>query len=283
MIWFKKDLLSNNEEAKSVKVPVGLWVKCEHCGEIIYKKEVERNLDVCPKCNYHFRISAHSRIKIVFDEGTFKEFDHGMEPIDALDFKDLKKYKDRIKGSQKETGLKDAMVSGEGLINGQPAVAAVFEFSFMGGSMGSVVGEKIARTVERGIDSRCGVLIFSSSGGARMQESILSLMQMAKTSAALARLREAGLPYISVLTDPTMGGVTASFAMLGDVIVAEPRALVGFAGPRVIAETIRQKLPEGFQRAEYLLEHGMIDMIVERKMLKDTLSRLLSMLTEKQA
>jgi len=283
MIWFKKDILTNNEEGKSVKVPVGLWVKCEHCGEIIYKKEVERNLDVCPKCDYHFRISAHSRIGILMDDGTFKEHDSGMGPVDALEFKDLKKYKDRIKSSQKDTGLKDAMVCGEGLINGQKAIVAVFEFSFMGGSMGSVVGEKITRGVERAVAERCGMIIFSSSGGARMQESILSLMQMAKTSAALSRLRAAGLPYISVLTDPTMGGVTASFAMLGDVIVAEPRALIGFAGPRVIAETIRQKLPEGFQRAEYLLEHGMIDMIVERKLLKDTLSRLLALLGEKQA
>ncbi|MDO8427557.1 MAG: acetyl-CoA carboxylase, carboxyltransferase subunit beta [Deltaproteobacteria bacterium] len=281
MIWFKKDILSNGEEGKSVKVPVGLWVKCEHCGEIIYKKEVERNLDVCPKCNYHFRISALARLNIVVDEGTFVEHDSLMEPVDGLDFRDLKKYKDRIKASQKETGLKDSLISGMGLINGQKAMLAAFDFSFMGGSMGSVVGEKIARAVEKGIDAGCGVVIFSSSGGARMQESILSLMQMAKTSAALAKLKEAGLPYISVLTDPTMGGVTASFAMLGDVIVAEPRALVGFAGPRVIAETIRQKLPEGFQRAEYLLEHGMIDMIVERKMMKETLSRLISMLTEK--
>lgn len=280
MIWFKKDILTNGDEGKSVKVPIGLWVKCENCGEIIYKKEVERNLDVCPKCNYHFRISAHSRLNIVMDEGSFREFDTQMEPIDGLDFRDLKKYKDRIKASQKETRLKDAIVTGEGTINGERACVAVFEFSFMGGSMGSVVGEKIARAVERAIAERCGAVIFSSSGGARMQESILSLMQMAKTSAALAKLREAGLPYISVVTDPTMGGVTASFAMLGDVIIAEPRALVGFAGPRVIAETIRQKLPEGFQRAEYLLDHGMIDMIVERKMMKDTLSRLLSMLSQ---
>ncbi len=280
MIWFKKDLFTNGEaaEGKSVKVPFGLWVKCEHCGEIIYKKEVERNLDVCPKCDYHFRISSKTRIAITFDEGTFTESDEKMEPVDALDFKDLKRYKDRLKASQKETGLRDAMITGVGEIGGQKASAAVFEFSFMGGSMGSVVGEKITRAIERAIDLECGMIIFSSSGGARMQESILSLMQMAKTSAALARLREAGLPYISVLTDPTMGGVSASFAMLGDVIIAEPRALIGFAGPRVIAETIRQKLPEGFQRAEYLLEHGMIDMIVERKLMKDTLSRLLSML-----
>lgn len=278
MIWFKKDLFTNGEESKSVKVPFGLWVKCDHCGEIIYKKEVERNLDVCPKCDYHFRISARARIEITFDEGTFREFDQAMEPVDALEFRDVKKYKDRLKSAQRETGLKDAMVSGEGLIGGERATAAVFEFSYMGGSMGSVVGEKIARAVERAVESRSGVVIFSSSGGARMQESILSLMQMAKTSAALAKLRESGLPYISVLTDPTMGGVSASFAMLGDVIIAEPMALIGFAGPRVIAETIRQKLPEGFQRSEYLLEHGIIDMIVERKLMKETISKLLSML-----
>ncbi|MBI5561799.1 MAG: acetyl-CoA carboxylase carboxyltransferase subunit beta [Deltaproteobacteria bacterium] len=278
MIWFKKDIRVTGEEAKSVKVPLGLWVKCDHCGEIIYKKEVERNLDVCPKCNYHFRICAAARIAMVADEGSWKEFDSGVEPVDALDFRDLKKYKDRIKASQKETGLKDAIITGSGTINGQSAMIAAFEFAFMGGSMGAVVGEKIARAVERACEAGCGVVIFSSSGGARMQESIISLMQMAKTSAALARLRQCGLPYISVLTDPTMGGVTASFAMLGDVIIAEPRALIGFAGPRVIAETIRQKLPEGFQRAEYLLEHGMLDMIVERKQMKETLGKVLAML-----
>jgi len=279
MIWFKKDILTNGEEGKSVKVPLGLWVKCEHCGEIIYKKEAERNLDVCPKCNYHFRVSARARINMTADEGTFKEIDAEVEPVDALDFKDMKKYKDRIKSSQKETGLKDAVISGTGRINGVSAAIAAFEFSFMGGSMGSVAGEKVTRTVEKAIKEKCGAVIFSSSGGARMQEGILSLMQMAKTSASIALLREKGLPCISVLTDPTMGGVTASFAMLGDVIVAEPKALVGFAGPRVIAETIRQTLPEGFQRSEYLLEHGMIDMIVERKMMKETLSKLLALLS----
>jgi len=278
MIWFKKEIRANGEEVKSVKVPLGLWVKCDHCGEIIFKKEVERNLDVCPKCNYHFRISAAARIGMVADEGTFKEHDAGVEPVDALDFKDLKRYKDRIKASQKDSANKDAIITGEAAINGTRVMLAAFEFSFMGGSMGSVVGEKITRAVERACETGCGVVIFSSSGGARMRESILSLMQMAKTSAALARLRQCGLPYISVLTDPTMGGVTASFAMLGDVIIAEPRALIGFAGPRVIAETIRQKLPEGFQRAEYLFEHGSIDMIVERKLMKETLSKLLTML-----
>ncbi len=278
MIWFKKDMLSGVDEGKSVKVPLGLWVKCEHCGEIIYKKEVERNLDVCPKCNYHFRISARARINIIIDAGTFKEYDADVEPVDAIEFKDVKKYTDRMKAAQKETGAKDAITSGEGLINGERVMVASFEFSFMGGSMGSVVGEKIARLVDRAIEAKAPVIIFASSGGARMQEGILSLMQMAKTSAAIARLKDSALPFISVLTDPTMGGVTASFAMLGDIIVAEPRALVGFAGPRVIAETIRQKLPDGFQRAEYLLEHGMIDLIVERRMMKDTLSRLVRML-----
>ncbi|MEK6531166.1 MAG: acetyl-CoA carboxylase, carboxyltransferase subunit beta [Deltaproteobacteria bacterium] len=281
MIWFKKDMLSGMDEGKSVKVPLGLWVKCEHCGEIIYKKEVERNLDVCPKCNYHFRISARARINIIIDAGTFREYDAEVAPVDAIEFKDLKRYTERMRSAQKETGAKDALTSGEGLINGERVMVASFEFSFMGGSMGSVVGEKIARLVDRALEARAPVIIFSSSGGARMQEGILSLMQMAKTSSAIARLKDATIPFISVLTDPTMGGVTASFAMLGDIIVAEPRALVGFAGPRVIAETIRQKLPDGFQRAEYLLEHGMIDLIVERKMMKETLSRLIRMLNKK--
>lgn len=278
MIWFKKEMLRNGTDGKSVKVPKGLWVKCEQCGEIIYKKEVENNLDVCVKCGFHFRISAAARLSIIMDHDTFTEFDADVGPVDALEFKDLKKYKDRIKASQKETGLKDAIITGAGLINGVRACVGAFEFSFMGGSMGSVVGEKITRMIERACEDKCGAVIFSASGGARMQESIISLMQMAKTSAALARLRAARLPYISVLTDPTMGGVTASFAMLGDVIIAEPKALIGFAGPRVISETIRQKLPEGFQRAEYLLEHGMLDMIVERRLMKDTISKLLSML-----
>jgi acetyl-CoA carboxylase carboxyl transferase subunit beta len=277
MVWFKKDLFS--KEKKSPRFPRGLWVKCEHCNETIYKKEVERNLEVCPKCNYHFRISARRRIEIVADEGSFVEFDRGLGPVDAIDFRDLKRYKDRLRAAEKETAFKDAFVSAECKIDGQRALIGVFEFSFMGGSMGSVVGEKVTRLIERGASERTPVLIFSSSGGARMQEGILSLMQMAKTSAAIAGLKEKGVPYISVLTDPTMGGVTASFAMLGDIIMAEPRALVGFAGPRVIQETIKKTLPEGFQRAEYLLEHGMIDMIVERKNLKPTLSRLIGLLS----
>ncbi len=278
MILKKEIDSSMRPEGKRVRVPRGLWVKCEFCGEIIYKKEMEKNLDVCPKCNYHFRIGSQKRLAMIFDEGSFVEFDTGLEPVDALDFKDIKRYRERLKAGQKTLPYKDALVCGEGRINGQRVMAAIFEFEFMGGSMGSVVGEKIARLIERTVDNCCGIVIFSSSGGARMQEGIFSLMQMAKTCAALGRLRKAGLPYISVLLDPTMGGVTASFAMLGDIIIAEPKALIGFAGPRVIEQTIRQKLPEGFQRAEYLLEHGVIDMIVERKDMKDTLGKLLKML-----
>ncbi len=282
MVWFKKkDSLPNAQKDRSVKVPQGLWVKCENCGEIIYKKEVSRNLDLCPKCNYHFRISAATRIKITFDERSFVESDSELEPVDSLGFKDVKRYKERLKVAQKKCRMKDALVSGEALIDGRKVLAAVFEFSFMGGSMGSVVGEKITRLAEKAASLACPLIIFSSSGGARMHEGMLSLMQMAKTSAALARLKDKGVPYISVLTDPTTGGVTASFAMLGDVIIAEPKALIGFAGPRVIEQTIGGKLPEGFQRSEYLLEHGMIDMIVERKDLKGVLSRIISMLTEK--
>ncbi|MBI5233886.1 MAG: acetyl-CoA carboxylase carboxyltransferase subunit beta [Deltaproteobacteria bacterium] len=282
MIWFKKkDLMSDYGQDRSVKMPQGLWVKCEHCGEIIYKKEVERNLDVCPKCNYHFRISAYSRINIILDEASFVEYDQHLESKDPLAFKDMKRYRDRLKDGQKTSLSKDAFVSGKGAIDNRVVMIGAFEFSFMAGSMGSVVGEKIARLFERAMETRAPAIIFSSSGGARMQEGIFSLMQMAKTSALAARLKEKGLPYISVLTDPTTGGVTASFAMLGDIIIAEPRALIGFAGPRVIEQTIRQKLPEGFQRAEYLLEHGMIDMIVERKMMKKTLSKLLALLMDK--
>ena len=260
-------------------MPEGLWIKCNNCGEIIYKKEVVRNLNVCPKCNYHFRISAQERIGLLADKGTFIEYDAGMEASDPLNFKDSKRYKDRIKDAQKSSGLKDAFISGEASVKGMNVMLGVFDFSFMGGSMGSVVGEKATRTIEKGQKRGSPVIIVSSSGGARMQEGILSLMQMAKTSAALARLRDARLPFISILTDPTTGGVTASFAMLGDIIIAEPKALICFAGPRVIEQTIRQKLPEGFQRSEYLLEHGMVDLIVERKDMKETISKILSMLT----
>ncbi len=282
MAWFKKNLFKKDmfknasAEKKSVKVPQGMWVKCNYCNEIIYKKEVERNMEVCPKCNYHFRISSKKRVETIVDEGSFVELNAELEAVDALEFKDLKKYKDRLKDAHKKKRGKDAILTGSGLIDGRKVMLGVFEFAFMGGSMGSVVGEKITRIMEAALEERVPVIIFTASGGARMQEGILSLMQMAKTSAAIARLRKAGIPYISVLTDPTTGGVTASFAMLGDLILAEPKALIGFAGPRVIQETIKQKLPEGFQRSEFLLEHGMLDMIVERKLMKDTISMLVS-------
>lgn len=280
MAWFRnKKALTASAEKKNVHVPEGVWTKCKNCQEIIYAKEIERNLNVCPKCDYHFRIGARERISLVLDEGTFVEMDAQMRSVDFLDFKDSKKYKERIKAAVKKVGDGDAVICGQGSLDGLPVVVAVFDFSFMGGSMGSVVGEKITRAIEKGLETNAPVLVFSSSGGARMQESIMSLMQMAKTSAALAKLKAAGIPFISVLTDPTTGGVTASFAMLGDLNIAEPRALIGFAGPRVIEQTIRQTLPEGFQRSEYLLEHGMVDMIVSRKEMKQKLSQLLRIFT----
>jgi acetyl-CoA carboxylase carboxyl transferase subunit beta len=279
MAWFKRDKppLAQSDE-KKVRVPEGLWTKCQNCRETLYSKDLEKNHNVCPKCNHHFRISAGKRVELLLDEGSFVEFDADLVSIDFLEFKDSKSYQERIDAAVAKGGSKDAVICGEGKIEGTAVQVAIFDFSFMGGSMGSVVGEKITRAIERGIEKRMPVIIVSSSGGARMQESILSLMQMAKTSAALAKLREEGLPYISVLTDPTTGGVTASFAMLGDINMAEPNALIGFAGPRVIEQTIRQKLPEGFQRAEYLLEHGMVDIIVERKEMRQKLSKILSML-----
>lgn len=276
MVWFKKSKAPIKAvENKTVQMPEGLWIKCQNCSEIIYAKEIERNLNVCPKCDYHFRISARARIDLVLDKGSFVEMDADMESTDFLDFKDSKKYKDRIKTTLAKSGGGDAVVCGEGAIEGLPVVVSVFDFSFMGGSMGSVVGEKITRAIEKGLENRTPVIVFSCSGGARMQESILSLMQMAKTSAALAKLKAAGIPFVSVLTDPTTGGVTASFAMLGDINMTEPRALIGFAGPRVIEQTIRQKLPQGFQRSEYLLEHGMVDMIVSRQEMKAKLAQVL--------
>jgi len=281
MAWFKKSKapLAPTEE-KKVQVPEGLWTKCKNCAEIIYTKEIERNLNVCPKCDYHFRITARQRIDLTLDEGTFVEIDENVRSVDFLDFKDSKKYKDRIKAAMKKS-TSDAVISGTGEIEGLPVAVAVFDFGFMGGSMGSVVGEKITRGAELALEKGIPFIVFSSSGGARMQESILSLMQMAKSSAALGRMKEAGIPFISVLTDPTTGGVTASFAMLGDVNIAEPKALIGFAGPRVIEQTIRQKLPEGFQRSEYLLDHGMVDMIVPRSELKQRLSQVLRIFMRK--
>jgi acetyl-CoA carboxylase carboxyl transferase subunit beta len=280
MAWFKKERpesIAPEVPAKKVKIPEGLWVKCDNCKEIIYRKEVDKNYKVCPKCDYHFRISASERLPYLVDEGSFLEVEDGLSPKDFLGFKD---YKDKLKSSRKKTGLKDAIISGEAKIGGRPVSLVIMDFNFMGGSMGSVVGEKIARAVERAIEKKTPFVSVASSGGARMQEGILSLMQMAKTSAAVARLGEAGLPFVSVLTDPTFGGVTASFAMLGDIIIAEPKSLIGFAGPRVIEQTIKQQLPAGFQRAEFLLEHGMIDMIVPRREMHAMLGKALEFFAE---
>ena len=280
MAWFKKERPESaapEAAPKKVKIPEGLWVKCDNCKEIIYRKEVEKNFKVCPKCDYHFRISASERLPYLVDEGSFVEVEDGLSPKDFLNFKD---YKDKLKNSRKKTGLKDAVISGEAKIGGKPVSIVVMDFDFMGGSMGSVVGEKIARAIERAIEKRTPFVSVASSGGARMQEGILSLMQMAKTSAAAARLGEAGLPFISVLTDPTFGGVTASFAMLGDIIIAEPKSLIGFAGPRVIEQTIKQQLPAGFQRAEFLQEHGMIDAIVPRREMRVALGKILDFFAE---
>lgn len=274
MAWFKKGKTEEAEPPKRSKTAEGMWLKCNHCREIVYRKEVDRNNKVCPKCDYHFPISVIERINLLVDLGTFKEWDPELEPQDPLHFQDTRSYKDRIKAQQEKTGRKDAMVIGQGVINGRKVALCVFDFGFMGGSMGSVVGEKICRAVDRALESRMPLILVTASGGARMQEGILSLMQMAKTSAAVAKLGEAKLPFISILADPTFGGVTASIAMLGDVIIAEPKALIGFAGPRVIEQTIKQQLPDQFQRAEFLLDHGMIDMIVERKQLKEAVSTL---------
>lgn len=277
MAWFKKSESPGSEESrKRPKASEGLWLKCNHCREIIYRKEVDRNNKVCPKCDYHFPISVQERIALLVDLGSFKEWEADLAPQDPLAFTDSRSYTDRLADQQEKTGRKDAMVIGEGAINGRRIALSVFDFGFMGGSMGSVVGEKICRAADRAVAARTPLVLVTTSGGARMQEGILSLMQMAKTSAAVARLSEAKVPFIAILADPTFGGVTASVAMLGDVIISEPKALIGFAGPRVIEQTIKQQLPEGFQRAEFLLEHGMIDAIVERKHLKETLSTLLS-------
>jgi acetyl-CoA carboxylase carboxyl transferase subunit beta len=273
--WKKRD---GEEEAprKKVQIAEGLWVKCDSCKEIVYRAEVDRAGRVCPRCKYPFRISARERIASLLDADSFEERDAGLTSLDPLEFKDTKKYVDRVKAAKKSTGLDEAVITGLGRVGGNPVVLAVFEFGFLGGSMASVVGEKLTRAIELAIQKRAPLLIVSASGGARMQEGILSLMQMAKTSAALHRLAEERVPYISLLTDPTTGGVTASFAMLGDLVLAEPRALIGFAGPRVIAETIRQPLPEGFQRSEFLLEHGQLDMVVERRELRETLRRIIA-------
>jgi acetyl-CoA carboxylase carboxyl transferase subunit beta len=273
--WFRRRDGEGSGGGKKVVIAEGLWIKCDSCKEIVYRAEVERAGRVCPKCRYAFRIGARERIASLIDAGSFEERDAGLVSADPLGFRDTKRYRDRVRAAREKTRLGDAVVCGLGRISGFPVVIAAFDFAFLGGSMGSVVGEKLTRAIELAIDKHLPVLIVSASGGARMQEGILSLMQMAKTAGALERLGRAGLPYFSLLTDPTTGGVTASFAMLGDIILAEPRALIGFAGPRVIAETIRQPLPEGFQRSEFLLEHGQLDMIVERHDLRTVLRRLL--------
>lgn len=273
MSWFKKKDKSQPRppdpgEERVVKTE-GQFFKCPKCQQLLLSREIEENLNVCPKCGHHSRISARARLEMLFDDGEWEEFDTGLTSSDPLDFVDTKSYKDRIREMRKGTGLTDAIISASGEVGGHKAIVCSMELSFVGGSLGSVVGEKIARSIERCLEKRGALIIFSASGGARMQEGAISLMQMAKISAGLARLDQAGLPFISVLTDPTTGGVTASYAMLGDVNLAEPGALIGFAGPRVIEQTIRQKLPEGFQRSEFLLSHGMLDSVVERKDLKD--------------
>jgi len=275
MAWFKKVRKPIEPQAKKEsRVPEGLWIKCPSCAEIIYNKDLVATINVCPKCAHHFRLGATERLRMLFD-AEWEEFDAGLQSTDPLDFVDTKPYKSRLDTSITATGLKDAVICATGKIDGVETSMAAMEFSFIGGSMGVVVGEKITRAIERAIERTLPVVIVSSSAGARMMEGALSLMQMAKISAALARLHRTRLPYVSVLTDPTTGGVTASFAMLGDVIIAEPKALIGFAGPRVIEQTIRQKLPEGFQRSEFLLEHGMLDMVVDRRDLKATIARVL--------
>lgn len=281
MSWFKKLLPSRIRTGTSAKkgVPEGLWSKCDSCNSVLYRSELERNLEVCPKCDYHIRISARKRIDYFLDKASGVEIGAEVGPVDWLKFKDLKKYKDRLVAAQADTGEKEALVAMKGKLLGMPVVTAMFEYGFIGGSMGAAVGERFVRAINVAIDQRTPFICFSASGGARMQEALISLMQMAKVSAALARLSEEKLPYISVLTDPTMGGVSASLAMLGDIIIAEPNALIGFAGPRVIEQTVREKLPEGFQRSEFLLKHGAIDMIMHRNDLRDGIGRLLGKLT----
>jgi acetyl-CoA carboxylase carboxyl transferase subunit beta len=283
MSWFEKLMPSRirTEVASKKGVPEGLWTKCPSCEAVLYRNELERNGDVCPKCDHHLRINARRRLDLFLDEEGRVEIAENLESADPLKFKDSKKYRDRVVSAQKATGEKDALIVMRGTLHNNPVVVAAFEFSFMGGSMGSVVGERFVRAVNAALENNCPLVCFATSGGARMQESLFSLMQMAKTSAALNRLSKRGLPFISVLTDPTMGGVSASFAMLGDLNVAEPNALIGFAGPRVIEQTVREKLPEGFQRSEFLLEKGAIDMIVDRREMRDRLSNVLMMLMQK--
>ncbi|HKJ71245.1 MAG TPA: acetyl-CoA carboxylase, carboxyltransferase subunit beta [Gammaproteobacteria bacterium] len=285
MSWFQKLMPSRirTEGGAKRSIPEGLWTKCDACNAVLYRAELERNQEVCFKCGHHMRIGARRRLEGFLDREGRQELGGELEPVDALKFRDSKKYRERLNQSQKKTGEKDALVVMQGQLKGRPLVAAAFEFAFMGGSMGAVVGERFVRAVDLCLRQRIPLVCFSASGGARMQEALFSLMQMAKTSAALARLSEAGVPYISVLTDPTMGGVSASLAMLGDVHIAEPNALIGFAGPRVIEQTVRETLPEGFQRSEFLLEHGAVDMIVDRRALRERVAGLLAILTHHTA
>jgi acetyl-CoA carboxylase carboxyl transferase subunit beta len=280
MAWFSKKprIATAPEPVEAPSRMQGLWAKCESCDEIIYRQELEKNLNVCPHCEHHLPWTARARLASLLDPDSFEEFDKELEPQDPLSFSDSKKYKDRLRSTRKALGENDAFISGVGRIGNKPVSVGCFVFEFMGGSMGSVVGEKVTRVFERAHELKCPAIVFSASGGARMQEGIFSLMQMAKTSAAIARFRNVGKPYISVLLHPTTGGVAASFSWLGDIILAEPKALIGFAGPRVIEQTIRQKLPEGFQRSEFLVEHGMIDAIVHRKDLRTKLGQLVTML-----
>lgn len=283
MSWFEKLIPSKiRTTVRSRSVPEGVWAKCPACDSALYIAEFERNLYVCPKCDHHQRINARQRLEIFLDADDRIEIAPDVQPVDTLKFKDSKKYKDRITQAQKQTGEKDALLAMAGKVKDVPVVVVAFDFSFMGGSMGSVVGEKFVRAAKYALDQKLPLICFSASGGARMQEGLLSLMQMAKTSAILSQLSKAGLPFISVLTDPTMGGVSASLAMLGDVNVAEPKALIGFAGPRVIEQTVRETLPEGFQRSEFLLEHGAIDLIVERRAMRDRLANILSLLSSQR-
>jgi len=275
MAWFKRESGELNTSGEKTVRTEGLWVKCESCRQIIWKKDLEDNLNVCPKCEKHFRIDARTRLALLLDDNEYETFDGNLSSTDPLKFVDLKPYSSRLRQAQHDTGLRDAVINARGKLLGRPVVASVMEYAFIGGSMGAVVGEMITRAVERALDSHTPLIIVSASGGARMMEGVVSLMQLAKISAALARLDQEKVPYVSVLTDPTTGGVTASFAMLGDLNIAEPGALIGFAGPRVIEQTIRQKLPPGFQRSEFLLEHGMLDAVVHRKELKPYIARAL--------
>jgi acetyl-CoA carboxylase carboxyl transferase subunit beta len=286
MSWFEKlvpSTIRTDSSNKKGAVPEGLWNKCANCNAILFNIELEKNLHVCPKCDHHMRLPARSRLNLFLDEEGREEIGRGIKPTDPLKFKDSKKYKDRISQAQKQTKENDALVVMKGQLKGFDIVAAAFDFDFMAGSMGSVVGEKFVRGVNKSLELGAPFVVFTASGGARMQESLFSLFQMAKTSAALTKLAEAGIPYISFMTDPTMGGVSASLAMLGDLNVAEPNALIGFAGPRVIEQTVREKLPEGFQRSEFLQEHGAIDMIIDRRRIRDKLAAILSLMTQQKA